>query len=132
MLTSMPLIDRRAFIAGAVSLVAAPTVSGRESEMYGLIGKFTAVAGQRDALIAILTASVGSMPGCLSYVVAEDTADPNGIWITEVWDRKESHAASLTLPEVRAAIAQGKPLIAGIGDHVITRPRGGHGLAAVQ
>ena len=98
--------------------------------MYGLIGKFTAVAGERDALIAILTASVGSMPGCLSYVVAEDANDANGIWITEVWDRKESHAASLTLPEVRAAIAKAKPLIAGFGDHVVTRPVGGHGLHA--
>jgi quinol monooxygenase YgiN len=96
--------------------------------MYGLIGKFNAVEGQRDALIAILTASVGSMPGCLSYVVAEDTTDPNGIWITEVWDRKESHAASLALPEVRAAIVKAKPLIAGFDTHVVTRPVGGHGL----
>ena len=98
--------------------------------MYGLIGKFTAVEGQRDELIAILLDSVAAMPGCLSYVVAEDTTDPNGIWISEVWDRKESHAASLTLPEVRAAIAKGKPLIAAFGDHVITRPVGGHGLAS--
>ena len=98
--------------------------------MYGLIGKFTAVAGQRDALIPILLDSVAAMPGCLSYVVAEDATDPDGIWISEVWDRKESHAASLALPEVRAAIAKAKPLIAGFGDHVVTRPVGGHGLVA--
>ena len=100
--------------------------------MYGLIGKFMAVEGQRAALIAILVESVGAMPGCLSYVVAEDTTDPNGIWISEVWDRKESHAASLTLPEVRAAIAKAKPLIAGFRDHVVTRPVGGYGIAAAK
>ena len=96
--------------------------------MYGLIGKMTVVDGQRDAMIAILLGSVARMPGCLSYVVAEDSADLNAIWITEVWDRKESHAASLSLPAVRAAIARAKPLIAGFGDHVVTRPVGGQGL----
>lgn len=124
----MTAIARRTFIAGTLgSLIAAPS-GAKDSRMYGLIGKFTAVTGQRDALIAILLGSVGAMPGCLSYVVAEDTADPDGIWISEVWDRKESHAASLTLPEVRAAIAKAKPLIAGFGDRVVTRPVGGHGL----
>ena len=32
------------------------------------------------------------MPGCLSYVVATDPAEPNGIWITEAWDSQASHA----------------------------------------
>jgi quinol monooxygenase YgiN len=96
--------------------------------MYGLIGKMTVVDGQRDAMIEILLGSVATMPGCLSYVVAEDTADANAIWITEVWDSQESHAASLSLPDVRAAISKAKPLIAGFGDHVVTRPVGGHGI----
>ena len=39
--------------------------------MYGLIGKIIAVAGQRDALIAILVEGTAAMPGCLSYVVAK-------------------------------------------------------------
>jgi quinol monooxygenase YgiN len=96
--------------------------------MYGLIGKMTATPGQRDALAAILLEGVESMPGCLSYVVATDPADPDAVWITEVWDSAESHRASLTLPSVQAAIAKGRPLIAGIGDHVETAPLGGHGL----
>ena len=52
--------------------------------MYGLIGKMKAVPGKRDALIAVLLDGVSGMPGCLSYVVAQDPADPDGIWITEV------------------------------------------------
>jgi len=99
--------------------------------MYGLIGKMTAVAGQRSALIALLLDAVERMPGCYSYIVAEDTADADAIWITEVWDSKDSHARSLTLPEVKAAIAKARPLIAGFADGVTTTPVGGHGLVKV-
>lgn len=100
--------------------------------MYGLIGKMTATPGQRDALAAILLEGTGAMPGCLSYVVATDPADPDGLWITEVWDSAESHAASLALPGVKAAIAKGRPLIAGFSNRVETTPLGGHGLAAAR
>lgn len=96
--------------------------------MYGLIGKMSAVAGRRDELIAILLASVEAMPGCHSYVVARDPSDADAIWITEVWDTRDSHGASLTLPGVQAAIARARPLIAGFGDMVETEPVGGHGL----
>jgi quinol monooxygenase YgiN len=96
--------------------------------MYGLIGKLLAVPGQRDALIAILLQGTGSMPGCLSYIVAKDSADENAIWITEVWDTKESHDSSLTLPEVKKAIAAARPIIAGGGERFTTIPIGGHGL----
>jgi quinol monooxygenase YgiN len=96
--------------------------------MYGLIGKITAVAGKRDELVAVFLEGVGSMPGCLSYIVAKDPSDANGIWITEAWDSPESHKASLALPQVRQAIATGKPLIAGFGDRVETIPVGGYGL----
>lgn len=96
--------------------------------MYGLIGKMSAVPGQRDALAAILLESTGSMPGCLSYVIATDPADADALWITEVWDSAESHKASLSLPAVQAAIAKGRPLIAGFSNRVETVPLGGHGL----
>ena len=97
--------------------------------MYGLIGKMLAAPGERDALIAILLEGTGDMPGCLSYIVATDAADPNAIWITEVWESQASHDASLSLPSVQAAIAQGKPLIAGFDQHIETSPVGGHGIA---
>lgn len=98
-------------------------------QMYGLIGKMTAAPGQRDALSAVLLEGIGGMPGCLSYIVAKDANDENALWITEVWDSKESHAASLQLPSVQAAIAKGRPLIAGFSDFVTTQPLGGVGLA---
>src|SRR5262245_8337482 len=97
--------------------------------MYGLIGKMTAVAGQRDALAEILIGGTGRMAGCLSYIIATDPSDPDGLWITEVWDSQQSHRASLDLAEVKAAIAKGRPLIAGFSNRVETVPLGGHGLA---
>lgn len=96
--------------------------------MYGLIGKMTATPGQRAALQAILLESDGGMPGCLSYIVAQDSTDPDALWITEVWDNKTSHAASLKLPGVQSAIARARPLIAGFSDGVVTTPVGGIGL----
>lgn len=97
--------------------------------MYGLIGKMTATAGQRDELARILLDGLRDMPGCYSYIVANDPADPDALWVTEVWQDKESHAASLSLPSVQAAIARGRPLIAGFGERFETEPVGGHGLA---
>ena len=97
--------------------------------MYGLIGRITAVAGQRDALAAILVPGPGGMPGCLSYVVASDPGNPDAIWVTEVWESAEAHRASLQLPQVQAAIARGRPLIAGFDNRVETKVLGGIGLA---
>jgi len=70
------------------------------------------------------------MPGCLSYIVANDPSDPDLIWITEAWESKEAHAASLALPSVRAAITQGRPMIASMSLVSETFPVGGHGLIA--
>jgi quinol monooxygenase YgiN len=101
----------------------------RECErMYGLIGKMTAKPGQRDALQTILLENDGGMPGCLSYIIAQDPADLDALWITEVWDTQASHAASLALPSVQGAIGKARPLIAGFSDRVVTTPVGGIGL----
>lgn len=96
--------------------------------MYGLISKFTAVAGHRDALATILLDASTDMPGCLSYVVATDPADADGLWVTEVWADAASHQASLQHSSVEEAIARARPLIAAMSDRVETKPLGGHGL----
>jgi len=96
--------------------------------MYGLINKIRVVPGQRDVLISILIEGVSGMPGCLSYVVAQDATDPDAIWITEAWESQASHRASLALPTVQQAISKGKPLIIGFSERFETKPIGGHGL----
>ncbi len=92
--------------------------------MFGLIGKMRAAPGKRADLVAILTEGTQAMPGCIHYIVAEDEAEPDAIWITEVWDKEESHKASLQLPEVKAAISKGRPLIAGFDMSARIRPVG--------
>ena len=98
--------------------------------MYGLISKITAMAGQREALGKILIDGTGGMPGCLSYVVAADAAEPDALWVTEVWESQSSHQASLQLAAVQGAIVKGRPLIAGFSNRVETAPLGGHGIPA--
>lgn len=90
--------------------------------MYGLIGKFRSVGGKRDELIAIMTSGSVKMPGCLSYVIAKAPDDPDAIWITEVWTDRESHKASLAIPEVAETIRKAMPLIAGFDQHIETEP----------
>jgi len=96
--------------------------------MYGLIGRIRTHPGKRDALAEILLRGGGAMPGCLSYIVAADPADSDALWVTEVWDSADSHKASLSLPAVQGAIAEGRPLIAGFDSRAETSPLGGIGL----
>jgi quinol monooxygenase YgiN len=126
-------LGRREFVVASsaaftYALFPSQTIFGGTT-MYGLIGKAKTVDGKRDEFIKLLMDGTGGMPGCLSYVVAKDPTDANAVWITEVWDSKESHEASLKLPAVQAAIAKGRPMIAGFGERFITEPVGGHGLA---
>lgn len=130
----MEILRRTALASVAVgflggSVAECETAEGETGTMYGLIGKMKAVAGKRDDLVAILLAGVNAMPGCLSYVVANDPTDADGLWITEVWESEASHKASLELPVVKAAIAKGRPLIASFGDYHVTQPLGGYGIA---
>jgi quinol monooxygenase YgiN len=129
----LPDIERRTLLAGglAMAAIAGPSLGhAKENDMmYGLIGQMKAAPGKRDELIAILSESTGGMPGCLSYIVAKDATDADALWITEVWTDKDSHAASLKLPAVQAAIARARPIIAGFGHRFETMPVGGVGLA---
>ena len=125
-------IGRREVLAGGLAVVTLMTplaAQAQENKMYGLIGQMKAAPGKRDDLVAILSESTEGMPGCLSYIVAKDAADADALWITEVWTDKGSHAASLKLPSVQAAIAKARPIIAGFGHRFETVPVGGVGLA---
>ena len=119
-------------IAGTAAGMATtgPTLTAEEQTMYGLIGKIDAVPGKRDELAAILLEGISGMPGCLSYVVAQDSTAADALWVTEVWQDQASHQASLSMPSVQQAIAKGRPLIAAFSERFETVPIGGQGLAA--
>jgi quinol monooxygenase YgiN len=80
--------------------------------MYGLIVKLTLLPGKRDEAIVLLTASSSNMPGCFSYVIGNDLADEDVLWVTEVWESHPAYDGSLTLAAVQAVIPRVKPLVA--------------------
>jgi quinol monooxygenase YgiN len=124
------MVSLAALAAGGAATQADAMSSGAEGKgMFGLIVKMMTVPGKRDALAKILIEGTAAMPGCLSYIVSKDLTDENAIWISEVWDSRESHDASLSLSAVKSAIAAGRPMISGVGMNVITEPLGGYGLA---
>lgn len=96
--------------------------------MFGMLVRMRAQPGQREALAAALLGSTGAMPGCLSYIVANDSSDADLLWIIEAWTDKATHDSSLTLPAVQAAIVQARPMIASIESSVFVEPVGGLGL----
>ncbi len=91
--------------------------------MYGLIVKLTSVPGRRDQLIEMLGGDDShTVPGCLSFIVAEDDADKDVLWITEVWASEASHRASLEALPAKASLADADTLIAGFERVAITKP----------
>ena len=82
--------------------------------MYGLHNSLLANEGQGDALADILVQASKMMTSsisCHAYIVSRSKANPDQIWVTEVWDSKESHDASLQDPEVRSLIARAMPIL---------------------
>jgi hypothetical protein len=64
-------MDRRESLTGTATtalVLRASDVGARSYQqgatMYGLIGKMTAVGGQRDTLAAVLLEGTQAMPGC--------------------------------------------------------------------
>ncbi|SIN86397.1 Quinol monooxygenase YgiN [Parasphingorhabdus marina DSM 22363] len=92
---------------------------------YGIIGQMKVAAGQRETLIAILAEGTRNMPGNISYTISKDQSDENALWITEYWESKDAHAASLQLESVQAAIGKGRALIEGFGHRFEVTPVAG-------
>ena len=126
--------QRRQILAAAVAVLGSIARAAPEEKkpMYGLIVKMVATAGKRDELISLLLQGTAAMPGCLSYVIARDSADDDGIWVTEVWIDKASHDASLSLPAVQKTIGATRPMIAAFNSPVVTTPVGGQGLPVAK
>ena len=127
------MMDRRAHLAGLLAMAAMvltgrqlrameDVVAGKIVPQYGLIGQMNAKPGQRAALAAILQEGTADMPGNLGYLVGEDMANADALWIVEFWTDKDAHAASLALPQVRAAITKARPIIAGFGTRAEFKP----------
>ncbi|MDQ0812510.1 quinol monooxygenase YgiN [Streptomyces sp. B3I7] len=82
---------------------------------YGYIGSMKAKPGFRDDVVSILLSGADGLreAGCHLYVVGVADDDDVTIWVTEVWQSRKHHRASLELPETRAAIGRAMPMLTG-------------------
>ena len=99
--------------------------------MFGLYTKITTTSDKRKDLLDILlhaSQAMQSVDGCMLYIINESATEPDVIWVTEIWNNKESHAASLQLESNKALIAQAMPLIAKPPEQILLTPVGGKGI----
>jgi quinol monooxygenase YgiN len=82
---------------------------------YGYFGTMRVKPGHRDEVVATLVSGQEGLKaaGCDLYAVGVSDDDKDLVWVNEIWVSKEAHAASLQLPEVKAAIAKTMPLLTG-------------------
>jgi quinol monooxygenase YgiN len=82
---------------------------------YGYIGSMKTIPGHRDDVVSILLSDVDSLKeaGCDLYIVSVSDADDDTIWVSEVWQTKQHHDASLQQPEAKAAISKAMPMLTG-------------------
>lgn len=99
--------------------------------MYAMTGKLKAQDGKRPELVNILTRAaqlVSGMTGCRMYIVSEDVADENAVWVFEMWDDKSSHDDSLKDERVRALFGEARPILSGAPEGAELRVAGGFGI----
>lgn len=126
------MIERREVLGFAALALVPGHVAGMKrrgivADAYGIIGQMKTAPGKRDLVVSAMAKGTRGMPGNLAYLIAEDLTDPDSIWITEVWESRAAHAASLDLPSVREAIGIAREHIVGFGTRVETRPVGHDG-----
>lgn len=97
---------------------------------FGMQAVLTAATGKGGELADVMlqaSRTVSTLEGCELYVVQQSLTDESKILITEVWESKEAHQASLTNEKVRELIGKAKPIIVGM-EHHPAKFLGGHGL----
>ncbi len=97
---------------------------------YGYIGSMKVKPGHRAEVVAVLVAGADGLrkAGCHLYVVTESATDEDTVWVSEVWESKEHHDASLQLPEAKASISKVMPLLTGEFTRQETCVAGGLGI----
>lgn len=113
--------------------------SGKTKEMkkylsmskFGLYGKLKAQRGKGSELADILSEAaslVSTAKGCQLYIVNRDQADPDCVWITEVWDSEADHSASLKMEGVGTLISRAMPFLDGQPEQIKLDVIGGKGI----
>ena len=82
---------------------------------YGYIASMKTKPGHRNEVVDILLSGADGLrqAGCDLYVVSVSDTDDVTIWVSEVWQSKQKHDASLQLPDTKAAIGKAMPMLTG-------------------
>src|SRR3954464_1499560 len=80
--------------------------------VFGYSATFVTRPGRRDEFASILREGFGSLAenGCRLYLIAGGSDDVT-LTVTELWDSREQHDASLQNPGTREAIGRALPLL---------------------
>jgi quinol monooxygenase YgiN/mannose-6-phosphate isomerase-like protein (cupin superfamily) len=93
--------------------------------------KATAKPGQGEPLARVMlevAESLEEVPGCELYLINRSTADPDVVWVTEVWQSQEQLDAALESEGARARIPEVLALVEDGGfERVDLEPLGGVG-----
>lgn len=84
---------------------------------YLLHGKLSARQGHGKDLAGILIEAsnlIKTAKGCNLYLVSKDGSNEEDVWVTEVWDSKEDHDNSLSVPGVKELIGKAMPILDGM------------------
>lgn len=87
---------------------------------FANVGTLGVTPGHRDELVAILTRRSPELAeaGCLLYEVGISDDQPEEVFVAELWESADAHAASLQLASVKEAIAEARPLLSGHMDGI--------------
>jgi len=120
------------FLLLTFTLVNSETRAEKEVSLmkFGMQAILEASPGKGDELAEIMLQAskiVSTLQGCELYIVQQSLTDSSKILITEVWENKEFHQASLSNSSVRELIGKAKPILVGM-EHNPAVYIGGHGL----
>jgi len=93
--------------------------------------KMTAQAGRGEDLAQLMLRAaelVSDAPGCELYVVNTAVAEPDVVWITEIWASEAAVAESAKVAAATALVQQVISLLDGPLERIDLLPIAGHGL----
>jgi quinol monooxygenase YgiN len=102
-----------------------------QSDKVALIAKLTALPGQRGELAAALQASldaVGAEAGTELYILHEDAADENILWMYELYTDQAALATHGSSEALKAVGVASRPFAAARPELIFLKPLAGKGL----
>jgi quinol monooxygenase YgiN len=98
---------------------------------YALYTRFIAKPGQGISLVNVLSRAntiVSDAEGCRLYIINREEDNEDIVWVTELWDKEEDHAISLTLDGCKELVTEASLLLKEPPRQTVLRALAGKGL----